>query len=150
MDNTPWLTDDEQTLWRTWLRVGRGIDAALAQQLAADHGLSMPDYVVLVNLTETEEGRLRASELADRLGWERSRLSHHISRMETRGLVERVSCPSDKRGAFVVVTPKGRDAIAEAAPGHVRAVRRALFDRLDEDDRAQLARLLGKLDVDRS
>lgn len=143
--DTPWLNDDEQALWRSWLAVGHDLPAALARQLGAESQLSMPDYEVLVHLTESETGRTRASELASQLGWERSRLSHHIGRMEARGLVQREECEEDKRGAFVSVTEQGRAALTEAAPGHVRTVRRHFIDALDPSDRAALARILAKV-----
>lgn len=75
---------------------------------------------MLVNLTDSEAGRLRVSDLATQMLWERSRLSHHVTRMERRGLVQRVECPSDGHGAFIVITPEGRVAIEGAAPGWTR------------------------------
>ena len=85
---------------------------------------------MLVVLTDQPEGRMRAFELGRELGWEKSRVSHHVSRMVARGLVTRERCPSDQRGAFVVVTARGRRAIESAAPGHVAAVRRYFVDQL--------------------
>jgi DNA-binding MarR family transcriptional regulator len=102
----------------------------LAHQLATESGLSYQDYVVLVALTDQPDGRRRLFELAHDLGWEKSRLSHHISRMANRGLVRKEKCESDRRGAFVVVTDRGRAEIETAAPGHVTAVRRLFVDRL--------------------
>jgi DNA-binding MarR family transcriptional regulator len=89
---------------------------------------------VLVHLTETSEGRLRVTDLADALQWERSRLSHHVKRMEARALVRREECPSDKRGAFVVVTPAGRAAMEKAAPSHAHTVRELVFAPLTADE----------------
>ena len=85
---------------------------------------------MLVALSEHPDGRMRAFELGRELGWEKSRLSHHISRMAERGLVKREKCASDQRGAFVAMTRKGRKALTEAAPGHVAAVRRWFVDLL--------------------
>jgi DNA-binding MarR family transcriptional regulator len=106
------------------------LTARLARELAGDSDLSYPDYAVLVALTDRSDGRCRPFELGGDLGWEKSRVSHHISRMVARGLVRRERCPSDQRGAFVVVTDQGRTAIEAAAPGHVAAVRRYVIDRL--------------------
>ena len=106
------------------------LEGELARQLAADSGLSYPDYLVLVVLTERADGRMRLFELGAALGWEKSRLSHHVARMGDRGLVKKEKCSSDRRGAYVVVTPMGRKAIEAAAPGHVDAVRRLFVDRL--------------------
>lgn len=146
-DPTPWLDDAEQRLWRTWLEVTAALPSALHQDLQDSAGLSLPDFDVLVRLTESPGGRLRVSELAEALTWERSRLSHHLRRMGARGLVAREECDDDGRGAFAVVTDVGRAAIEAAAPGHVRTVRRLVLDSLDEGD---LERLQGALDRMRS
>ena len=106
------------------------LEGELARALAADSGLSYPDYVVLVALTGRPEGRMRLFELARELGWEKSRLSHQVARMTDRGVVTKEKCDTDRRGASVVVTSKGRRVIAAAAPGHVAAVRRLFVDRL--------------------
>ena len=129
-DDTPWLDDRQQQVWRAWLRVGSRLPAALNRQLQRDSELSLQDFDVLVQLTDVDEGRVRVSALAAALGWERSRLSHHVTRMERRGLVAREECDDDGRGAFVVLTPAGRAAIERAAPGHVRTVRSLVFDAL--------------------
>lgn len=133
-DESPWLDDRQQRLWRAWLALGSRLPAALGRQLQADSGLSLSDFEVLVPLSETTEGRVRVTDLANCVGWERSRLSHHIKRMEGRGLVQRQECCDDGRGAFVVVTPAGRDAIERAAPGHARTVRHLLFGSVSDAD----------------
>jgi DNA-binding MarR family transcriptional regulator len=106
------------------------LEGELARQLATDSGLSVPDYAVLVALTDRPDGRMRVSELARELGWEKSRASHQASRMEARGLVEKEKCELDRRGWYVVVTKQGRREIEAAAPGHVDAVRRHFIERL--------------------
>jgi DNA-binding MarR family transcriptional regulator len=136
----PWLTDAQQDVWRRWLRMNAGLSAALHRQLHEDSGLSLQDFDVLVQLTDTAGGRVRVSTLANALGWERSRLSHHVKRMEGRGLVRREECPDDGRGAFVVLTPTGRAAIEAAAPAHARTVRTLVFDGLNEDELELVAR----------
>lgn len=105
------------------------LTAVLSRSLAAE-GLSYPDYLVLASLSDRADGRARPVELGRDLGWEKSRISHHLTRMEQRGLVERVDCPTDQRGWFVAMTAAGRAAIASAAPGHVAAVRRHFIDLL--------------------
>ncbi|WFF08482.1 MarR family transcriptional regulator [Micromonospora sp. WMMD1076] len=130
MDEPRWLDEQEDRAWRGYRRMRRLLDLELARELMQDTGLSEPDYDVLSDLSETPEQRLRLSELADRMLWSRSRLSHHISRMQQRGLVTREECATDGRGSVVVLTPAGRRAVEAAAPGHVAAVRRHLIDRL--------------------
>lgn len=120
---TPWLNEQEMQVWRRWLRVQTELPAALGRALNQDSGLSMQDFETLVRLSEAPGERLRISALADQMHWERSRLSHHLRRMSSRGLVAKEDCPEDGRGSFVQLTPAGRNALDEAAPGHVRAVR---------------------------
>jgi len=124
------LNTREERAWRSLQFMQMRLEGELARQLAADSGLSYPDYLVLVALTDRPDGRMRLFELGDVLGWEKSRLSHHVARMAERGLVTKEKCDSDRRGAFVVITKRGRKEIAAAAPGHVTAVRRLFVDRL--------------------
>jgi DNA-binding MarR family transcriptional regulator len=119
------------------------LTATLSRELAHSSGLSYQDYIVLVALTDRRDGRMRAFELGRVLGWEKSRLSHHISRMVERGFVDREKCESDKRGAFVVVTPRGRKAIEAAAPGHVAGVRRHFIDLLRPAQLRSLSAIAG-------
>ena len=125
-----WLDEREERAWRALQFMQMRLEGELARQLAAGSGLSYPDYLVLIALTDSDDGRLRLFELAEVLGWEKSRLSHHIGRMAGRGLVRKERCETDRRGAFVAVTPQGRREIAAAAPGHVATVRRLFVDRL--------------------
>ena len=133
-----WLTEPEQATWRAWVRAQTLLDAQISRQLQRDTDLSQADYAVLVHLSEAPEGRLRGFALAQGLQWEKSRLSHHLSRMEKRGLIVREGCPTDGRGAFVVLTDEGRNRIVDAAPKHVAEVRAAFIDPLTP---AQLAAL---------
>ncbi len=130
MEDVRWLDEREQRAWRSLQSMLMRLDGELARRLAADSGLSYPDFTVLVELTDRPDGRMRMFELAHALGWEKSRLSHHVGRMVTRGLVTKETCDSDRRGADVVVTERGRREIAAAAPGHVEAVRRLFVDRI--------------------
>ena len=129
-----WLDDRESRAWEGLQFMNMQLQAALARELAADSNLSIQDYAVLVALTAQPDDRMRAFELARQLGWDKTRLSHHVSRMVARGLVVRETCPSDRRGQFLVVTPDGRTAIEEAAPGHAAAVRRMFIDHLTHDE----------------
>jgi DNA-binding MarR family transcriptional regulator len=131
-----WLSEDEQGAWRTYLRMASLLPAALNRQLQQDCGLTLPEYEVLVQLSEAPEHRLRPFQICDALNWEQSRLSHQLTRMERRELVTRHGCAADGRGAFIALTPAGSAAISEAAPRHVATVRRLIFDRLSETQRA--------------
>ncbi|MFB9893951.1 MarR family winged helix-turn-helix transcriptional regulator [Planobispora takensis] len=151
MDAPRWLDDDQQRAWRAYLRMQAQLGAALNRQLQAACGLSLADYDVLVHLTDVPDGRLRPYELQRALEWEQSRLSHHLSRMQRRGLVERQECADDGRGAFVVLTEAGREAITTAAPGHVETVRALFFDALGPEQVEALRQLttqvLARLDA---
>ncbi|WP_089156572.1 MarR family winged helix-turn-helix transcriptional regulator [Micromonospora sp. NBS 11-29] len=143
-----WLDEREDRAWRGYRRMRRLLDLELARELMQDAGLSEPDYDVLSDLSETPAQRLRLSELADRMLWSRSRLSHHISRMQQRGLVVREECATDGRGSVVALTPAGRRAVEAAAPGHVAAVRRHLIDLLTPAELGALGALSQRV-VDR-
>jgi len=130
VESVRWLNQREERAWRSLQFMQMRLEGELARQLATDSGLSYADYVVLVALTDRPDGRMRLFEVAEVLGWEKSRVSHHTSRMADRKLVNKEKCGSDRRGAYVVVTRQGRRAIEAAAPGHVAAVRRLFVDRL--------------------
>lgn len=125
-----WLSDAEMSAWLGYRRMRLLLDAQIARDLAADSGLSMPDYDVLSVLSSAEGHAWRLTKLAERMLWSKSRLSRHISRMEQRGLVTRKDCPGDARGAVIVLTDGGLRAIEAAAPDHVESVRRHFVDLL--------------------
>jgi DNA-binding MarR family transcriptional regulator len=124
-----WLTEAESQAWLAYRRMNLLVNARINRDLAEDSGLSEPDYDVLSNLTAAA-GRRRLTELADHMLWSKSRLSHHITRMQARGLVDREDVDGDGRGSTVVLTAEGRRAIEAAAPGHVASVRRNFIDLL--------------------
>jgi DNA-binding MarR family transcriptional regulator len=139
MPPTRWLDPQEERAWRGWLAMTERVRGQVARDLLADSGLSDADYMVLVNLSEADGHRIRLTELAARLNWSKSRLSHQLDRMQARGLVRREHCPSDARGTFAVLDPCGLAEIEAAAPKHVESVRRHLIDVLDVDQLSQLA-----------
>ena len=149
---TRWLDDHEQQVWRSFLTATSRLEGHLSRRMQSDGDISMADFGVLVQLSEAPEGRLRAFELGRALQWEKSRLSHHLTRMERRGLVRREDCGTDRRGAFVVLTSAGHAAVEAAAPAHVETVRAAVFDRLTPEQVQQLGEvcdvLLGGLEPD--
>ncbi len=133
--STRWLDAEEQRVWRAYLEASQLLLRRLAQDLEeSEHDLALPEYELLVRLSEAHEWSLRMSDLADDLVHSRSRLTHAITRLEQRGLVERRACPDDRRGVLAVMTPAGHRALAAAAPLHVTGVREGLFDPLGADD----------------
>jgi DNA-binding MarR family transcriptional regulator len=133
-----WLTDDQQDLWRAYLAMSGRLQAALNRQLQRDHGLSLADYDVLVALSELPDCRM--GELGAHLGWEQSRVSHQLTRMRARGLIERSGSADDRRAAVVTLTAGGRDALEAAAPGHAELVRAVVFDGMSRSQAAAVRR----------
>jgi DNA-binding MarR family transcriptional regulator len=133
-DAVRWLDDDEQGVWRAYLDVMRLLMDRLQKQVSEDSGLSLGEYEVLVQLSEAPDRQLRMSELAARIVHSRSRLTHTVGRMEKRGLVRREPCEEDGRGVLCTLTGPGFDVLVRAAPGHVEAVRQAIFDPLAPAD----------------
>ena len=132
-----WLDPVEMRAWRGHMRMSWLLAAAIEADLRR-LGLSHPDYYVLVQLSESPDRRMRMSELAEGIQWSKSRLSHHIDRMERRGLVRREDCASDARGAFACLTAAGLRAIEAAAPDHVESVRRHFVEALSEEQLRQI------------
>ncbi|RLL65767.1 MarR family winged helix-turn-helix transcriptional regulator [Streptomyces sp. Z26] len=142
MDATPrWLTPEQKAAWDSFIRMQEKLIGRLSRRVQADSRMSPADYLVLAKLTESGDGRMRFMDLAKLVEWEKSRMSHQVGRMVKRGLVAKEDCPDDGRGAFVVATPAGHEAIAEAAPVHVDHVRRLFVDALTQDELDTLARL---------
>jgi DNA-binding MarR family transcriptional regulator len=135
-----WLTEEQQVIWRSLLLAMDQIDTYLNDDLAP-YDLSMSEYRVLVILSEAEDQRVRMSTLSNSTNHSPSRLSHMISRMETRGLVERSLCMDDRRGTWVALTSVGLRLLKESAPEHVASVRRIVFDVADPKDLEAVGRV---------
>ena len=145
MTEPRWLDERQQDVWQGYLHMNQDLYAFLEQQLGRESGLSGADYKVLHPLSETQDGLLRARDLGTEIGFDRSRLSHHLSRMERRGLVAREECAEDARGLMVRLTEAGRRAIQEAAPAHAEAVQRFFFDLLTKDEIETLAAVFDRV-----
>jgi DNA-binding MarR family transcriptional regulator len=126
-------TAADLAVWRDFVETGDRLRSLLAARLQAESDLSTGDYAVLLALAEAPGKRVRSSELADQVGWERSRLSHHLGRMESRGLVTREKCLTDNRGAEVVLTESGASMFRRASAPHLKAVQELFLDALDEN-----------------
>ncbi|MFF6995734.1 MarR family winged helix-turn-helix transcriptional regulator [Streptomyces sp. NPDC008313] len=137
-----WLTAEEQRTWRAYMHAATLLEDHLDRQLQRDAGMPHIYYGLLVQLDEAPRGRLRMTELAMNAKITRSRLSHAIARLEKSGWVRREDCPSDKRGQFAVLTDEGRAELRRTAPGHVAAVRQALFDRLSPEQQKTLGEIM--------
>ncbi len=145
MEQTRWLSPSEQQSWRAWLAAGAAIAERTEQDMKRENDLSMAEYEILVQLSETPCRRLRMTDLADRTLASKSRLSHQVARMEQAGLVVREGCPEDRRGSYAVLTDMGWNRLVAAAPSHVECVRRYLLDALTAEEFALLGALSEKV-----
>ena len=132
------ISDDESITWRTFVGMRRQLDLLLERRLQADAGISSADFGILVALRDAPDRRLRAGQLGDLIGWEKSRVSHQLTRMEQRGLVTREECGDDARGVWIVLTPDGSRAALGAVRDHSAALREYFFDVLTEDEQQVL------------
>ncbi|MFD9287124.1 MarR family winged helix-turn-helix transcriptional regulator [Streptomyces sp. NPDC060030] len=137
-----WLTDEEQSVWRAYLHATTLMEDHLDRQLQRDAGMPHTYYGLLVNLSQAPRRRRRMTELAKDAKITRSRLSHAVARLEKNGWVRREECPSDKRGQNAVLTDEGYDMLTRSAPGHVEAVRQAMFARLSPQQVESLGEIM--------
>jgi DNA-binding MarR family transcriptional regulator len=140
-----WLDEQEQLTWRRWLAVAELVPRTLDTQLQRDAGLTHAAYVVLAMLSEAPDRRRRMSELARAANQSQSRLSHTVARLEERGLVQRERATEDRRGNVAVLTDAGWDVVTRAAPGHVDAVRDAVFAALTGEQVVALGEAMGAI-----
>jgi DNA-binding MarR family transcriptional regulator len=131
---TRWLDASPQHAWRAFYFGPAALMDRLDRELRERHDLSLPEYEVLVRLSEAPDRALRMAELAESVGNSRSRMTHTVARMEREGLVVRRSVPSDRRGVLAELTDAGHCKLVEAAPDHVESVRDALVDVLPADE----------------
>jgi len=132
-------------MWKAYRDVYQELSTVLEDQLQRDAGLSGSEYAVLVVLSHSPDGVVRARELGSELGWDRSRLSHLVGRMEKRRLVAREDCEEDARGSMVRLTDAGRATVDGVAPEHSEAVRRYFFNALSSDELETLAVVFDRL-----
>jgi DNA-binding MarR family transcriptional regulator len=131
MNDAAGVSPDEWQLWRSFRTMHRQLDAALERQLQRDAEISAADYGVLMTLFEAAGRQLRPNEIGEKLVWEKSRVSHQVSRMQKRGLVERRECDDDARGTLVGLTAEGTRAVLGSMREHANSLRKYFFDVLD-------------------
>jgi DNA-binding MarR family transcriptional regulator len=133
-----WLNAAEQNTWRDAIEAWQWLLAAVDAQLQRDSGMPLAYYEILVRLSEAPDRSLRMTQLAEASSSSKSRVSHAVARLEERGWVRRMDCPTDRRGQIAVLTDQGFAALSAAAPGHVEQVRQVLFDALSGEQLRQL------------
>ncbi|WP_307126557.1 MarR family winged helix-turn-helix transcriptional regulator [Streptomyces sp. B1I3] len=137
-----WLTDEEQSVWLAYLHATTLMEDHLDRQLQRDAGMPHIYYGLLVQLSRAPRRQKRMTALARDAKITRSRLSHAVARLEKNGWVRREECPSDKRGQNAVLTDEGFEMLARSAPGHVEAVRQAMFARLTPEQVQSLGEIM--------
>ena len=145
MTKPPWLNDQEEKAWRSLMAMQDALSEFLERRLRTRNGMSNADYQVLAHLSEAPDYQLRSFELCKLLQWEKSRLSQHLGRMQTRGLVIRERSAIDQRGAVVSITDEGYDLVTTAAPQHVADVRSAFIDQLTATELKAVATIGAKV-----
>ena len=142
---TVWLSEPQQRAWRSYINGSTLLFERLDRDLREQFDVSLPEYEILVRLSESPQRSLRMAVLASSVSHSRSRVTHTIARMEGKGLVKRHACPTDGRGVIATLTPQGWDRLVKAAPMHVEGVRRHLVDVADEDDLAAVGRVFAEV-----
>ena len=137
--------DPRLSTWATFLRAHARLVRELEKELQAEQRLALGDYDVLVQLAAADQRRLRMSELADRLLLSRSGVTRLVDRLVAEGLVERITCDTDRRGQWAALTAAGLDRLRAAAPTHLRGVAEHFLDRLSADELASLEGMLGRV-----
>ena len=139
------VSDADWRLWREFVTMHRHLARELDRQLQRDAGLSQADFSVLATLSEAPDRRLRTGELAELLAWEKSRVSHQVARMESRGLLERTECDTDGRGTWVGLTAEGRRTLLSSTPDHAAAIRGLFFDELADHEKSALGEVARRI-----
>jgi DNA-binding MarR family transcriptional regulator len=132
------LSDDELRLFHEFHLMRRGFDRTLDQQLQRDAGISISELEVLMALIRSPGRRLRVRDLVAATGWEKSRVSHQVTRMEARGFVERQDCAEDRRASWIHLTGDGRRVVVRVLPEHTATIRRILYDALTPEQQEEL------------
>jgi DNA-binding MarR family transcriptional regulator len=127
------LTEDDWAVWDAFYSMRRRLDRALELRLQAESGVSAPEYEILAGLGRSADRRLRVRDIAEQIGWEKSRVSHQVTRMEKRGLVTRTDCDLDARGTWVELTAEGRRAMLASSRGHNEAIKQYFVDVLGSE-----------------
>lgn len=138
-------TTDASETWRTIITAFTRVNSVLAQEMSAETDVSLEWYGILLMLTQAEGGAMRPSDLADGIGLSRSATTRLVDRLERDGLVERTTCPTDRRGSYVILTAKGEETFKGAGRVHLRGIDQHVGSHLSSSEMADLRRILTKL-----
>ncbi len=140
-------TAQQLRAWRLFVETSERVSTRIGSRLQTDSGISSGDYAVLLALVEADDTRLRSSTLAERIDWERSRLSHHLGRMERRGLITRENCATDTRGSEVVLTSEGAAQFRRASAPHLHAIQQMFVSALSPEQLIAIEQAMVALDA---
>lgn len=133
------LSPEEWAFWGTWMQAQQVLARALDRALQRDFGISKAEFSILVTLHDAPSGCVRVTDLADSLDWDKSRVSHQLTRMERRGLLERSEAGAVGRRTGITLTDDGREAVERAVLGHGTTIRRLALDRLTPEQAAAIS-----------
>jgi DNA-binding MarR family transcriptional regulator len=139
------LDREELAAWRGMLRAHAELSRTLDADLMREHDLPLSSYEVLLFLNDSDQGRMRMSELADSVLLSRSGLTRLVDRLERQGLLRRERCASDARGLFAEITDEGRSLFGQARKTHLDGVRRLFLDRFSRDELRSIGALWEKV-----
>ena len=137
----PWLSDEQQHVWRSYLRLTSQLNERIERDMQQAAKMPHAYYLILAMLSEAPERSLRMNQLADVMDASQSRVSHAVARLEESGWVRRIPAPGDRRGQIAILTDAGFDRLVEVAPSHAETVRSIMFDPLNADQLANFADL---------
>lgn len=141
------LSADEERLFHAFYLMRRGFDRTLDAQLQRDDGISISELEVLMALVRSPGRRLRVRDLVALTGWEKSRVSHQVTRMVSRGFVERQDCAEDRRASWIQLTGEGRRVVVRALPEHTATIRRILFDAITPEQQEALLQISERMNA---
>jgi DNA-binding MarR family transcriptional regulator len=130
MRDDPWLSDEQQRVWRAFLRMSGQLNECIERDMQHTGGMPHAYYLILAMLSESSGRSLRMNQLAEAVRSSQSRVSHAVSRLEEAGWVRRIPAPGDRRGQVAELTAAGYDRLVELAPGHAGVVKTMMFDAL--------------------
>ncbi|MDQ1556763.1 MAG: hypothetical protein QOI02_1765 [Actinomycetota bacterium] len=139
------ISSEEWAAWRSFIDMRRRLGQTLERELQQAGDISGPEYEILMAVFAEPNRQIRAKNLAEHLGWEKSRVSHQVTRMEKRGLVERTECDTDLRGSWVGLTADGKRAVLGTMREHSASIRRYFLDVLTAEELRVFADASGRI-----
>ena len=139
------VSDATQVAWVRFLRAHAALTRELSARLEAEHGLTMSDFDVLIQLYHADGHAMRRIDIARQVLLTASGITRLLDGLERCGYVAKQACESDARVTYAVLTDEGLRKVKEARKSHHADIDELFGSRLEPAERAQLAELLGRL-----